>query len=183
MLFFTERGRCFWLRVFEIPEGAKTGTGRVVQNIINIPKDDKIRAYILVEDLTDQDYINNHFIVFATKNGVVKKTLLEAYSRPRVNGINAIGIREDDQLLEAKLTDGTSNIMMANKKGRAIRFNEAKLRNMGRTASGVRGMNIDLEAGDEIVGMVIDFPHDDDKTILVISENGYNMPNSPCQLL
>ena len=178
LLFFTERGRCFWLRVFEIPEGAKTGTGRVVQNIINIPKDDKIRAYILVEDLTDQDYINNHFIVFATKNGVVKKTLLEAYSRPRVNGINAIGIREDDQLLEAKLTDGTSNIMMVNKKGRAIRFNEAKLRNMGRTASGVRGMNIDLEAGDEIVGMVIDFPHDDDKTILVISENGYGKRSS-----
>ncbi len=173
LLFFTERGRCFWLRVFEIPEGSKTGSGRVVQNIINIPKDDKIRAYILVEDLTDQDYINNNYIVFATKNGVVKKSLLEAYSRPRVNGINAIGIREDDQLIEAKLTDGTANIMMANKFGRAIRFNESNLRQMGRTASGVRGMNIDLSAGDEIIGMVIDVPSDTDKTIMVISENGY----------
>jgi DNA gyrase subunit A len=173
LLFFTERGRCFWLRVFEIPEGSKTGTGRVVQNIIQIPKDDRIRAYILVEDLTDEDYINSHYIVFATKNAVVKKTLLEAYSRPRVNGINAINIREDDQLIEAKLTDGTANIMMANKMGRAIRFSESKLREMGRTAAGVRGMRIDLEAGDEIVGMVIDKPGDDDKTIMVISENGY----------
>ncbi len=173
LLFFTERGRCFWIRVFEIPEGSKTGTGRVIQNIINIPKDDKVRAYILVEDLTDQEYIENNFIVFATKNGVVKKTLLEAYSRPRVNGINAITIREDDQLLEAKLTDGTANIMMANKFGRAVRFNESKLREMGRTAGGVRGMKIDLESGDEIVGMGIDLPSDDDKTILVISDNGY----------
>lgn len=173
LLFFTERGRCFWLRVFEIPEGSKTSGGRVIQNIINIPKDDKVKAYVLVEDLTDQDYINNNYIVFATKNGIVKKTLLEAYSRPRVNGINAIGIREDDQLIEAKLTDGSANIMMANKFGRAIRFNESKLRDMGRTASGVRGMKIDLEAGDEIVGMVIDVPTDTDKAILVISENGY----------
>jgi len=173
LLFFTERGRCFWLRVYEIPEGSKTGTGRVVQNIINIPKDDRIRAYILVEDLTDENYINSHYIVFATRNGVVKKTLLEAYSRPRVNGINAIGIREDDQLIEAKLTNGTTNIMLANKFGRAIRFHESNLRDMGRTASGVRGMNIDTDAGDAIVGMVINHPDDSEKTFMVISENGY----------
>lgn len=173
LLFFTERGRCFWLRVFEIPEGTKTSSGRVIQNIVSIPKDDRIKAYIRVEDLTDEAYINSHYIVFATKNGVVKKTLLEAYSRPRVNGIIALNIRDEDQLIEAKLTNGDMNIMLANKFGRAIRFNESKLREMGRSAAGVRGMKIDLEAGDEIIGMVIDDPTDTEKAIMVISENGY----------
>jgi len=173
LLFFTERGRCFWLRVFEIPEGSKTSSGRVIQNIVSIPKDDRIRAYIRVEDLTDEAYINSHYIVFATKNGVVKKTLLEAYSRPRVNGIIALNIRDEDQLIEAKLTDGDMNIMLTNKFGRAIRFNESKLRDMGRSAAGVRGMNIDLNAGDEIIGMVIDDPSDADKAIMIISENGF----------
>lgn len=173
LLFFTERGRCFWLRVFEIPEGSKTSSGRVIQNIVSIPKDDRIRAYIRVEDLTDEAYINSHYIVFATKNGVVKKTLLEAYSRPRVNGIIALNIRDEDQLIEAKLTDGDMNIMLTNKFGRAIRFNESKLREMGRSAAGVRGMNIDLNAGDEIIGMVIDDPSDADKAIMIISENGF----------
>jgi len=161
------------LRVFEIPEGSKTSSGRVIQNIVSIPKDDRIRAYIRVEDLTDEAYINSHYIVFATKNGVVKKTLLEAYSRPRVNGIIALNIRDEDQLIEAKLTDGDMNIMLTNKFGRAIRFNESKLRDMGRSAAGVRGMNIDLNAGDEIIGMVIDDPSDADKAIMIISENGF----------
>lgn len=173
LLLFTERGNCFWLRVFEIPEAAKTGAGRVIQNIVNMPKDDRIKAYILVEDLTDSDYINNHYIVFATKNGNVKKSSLEAYSRPRSNGIIAINIREDDQLIEAKLTDGTANIMLANKRGRAVRFNESDLRVLGRNSAGVRGMRIDIEGGDEIVGMVIDSPLDADKAIMVISQNGY----------
>lgn len=173
LLFFTERGRCFWLRVFEIPEGSKTSTGRVIQNVINLPKDDKVKAYILIEDLNDEEYINNNFIVFATKNGIIKKTSVEAYSRPRVNGINAITIREDDQLIEAKLTDGTKNIMLANKDGRAVRFNESKVREMGRSAAGVRGMKIALDSGDEIVGMIIDDPQDQEKTLLVLSDKGY----------
>jgi DNA gyrase subunit A len=173
LLFFTERGRCFWIRVFEIPEGSKTGTGRVIQNVINLPKDDKVKAYILIEDLTDEEFLQNNFIVFATKNGLVKKTAVESYSRPRVNGINAITIRDDDSLLEARLTDGTTNIILGSKKGRAIRFSESKLRAMGRTASGVRGMKIDLEGGDEIVGMIIDSPDVDGQAILTISERGY----------
>jgi len=173
LLFFTERGRCFWLRAFEIPEGSKTGTGRVIQNVINLPKDDKVKAYILIEDLTDTEFLNNNFIVFATKNGVVKKTPVEAYSRPRVNGINAITIKDDDILLEAKLTDGQTNIILGSKKGRAIRFSESKLRSMGRTAAGVRGMRIDIEGGDEIVGMLIDDPKVEGQAILTISERGY----------
>ncbi len=173
LLFFTERGRCFWLRVYEIPEGSKTGTGRVMQNIINLPKDDKVKAYILIEDLTDKEFLENNYIVFSTKNGVIKKTLVEAYSRPRVNGINAITIKDDDQLLEVKLTNGDTNIMLASKAGRAIRFNESKVRNMGRSAAGVRGMNIDIATGDEIVGMIVDNPSDEGKALLVISENGF----------
>ncbi len=173
LLFFTERGRCFWMRVFEIPEGSKTGTGRVIQNVINLPKDDKVKAYILIEDLTDKDFLDNNFIVFATKNGIVKKTPVEAYSRPRTNGINAITIREDDILLEAKLTNGDTNIILGSKNGRAIRFPESKLRSMGRTAAGVRGMNIDLDNGDEIVGMIIDDPREAAQAILVVSEKGY----------
>ncbi|NNK89865.1 MAG: DNA gyrase subunit A [Saprospiraceae bacterium] len=173
LLLFTERGKCFWLRVFEIPEGTKTSTGRVIQNVISLPKDDKVKAYILIEDLRDKDYNESHNIVFATKNGVIKKTSVEAYSRPRVNGINAITIREDDQLIEVKLTDGHRNIMLASKFGKAIRFNESKVREMGRTAAGVRGMKIDLKGGDEIIGMIIDDPLDQSKTILVVSERGY----------
>jgi len=173
LLFFTERGRCFWLRAYEIPEGSKTGTGRVIQNVINLPKDDKVKAYILIEDLTDEEFLKNNFIVFATKNGVVKKTSVESYSRPRVNGINAITIKDDDILLEARLTDGNTNIILGSKKGRAIRFSESKLRSMGRTASGVRGMKIDIEGGDEIVGMIIDSPGSTDQAILTISERGY----------
>jgi len=173
LLFFTEQGRCFWLRVYEIPEGSKTGQGRVVQNVINLPKEDKIKAYIMIQDLTDQEFLDNNFLVFATKNGVIKKTKLEAFSRPRTNGINAITIREGDQLLEVKLTNGQKNIMLASKTGKAIRFDETKVREMGRTAAGVRGMKIDLESGDEIIGMVIDDPADAGKALFVVSENGY----------
>ncbi len=170
MLFFTEQGRCFWLRVFEIPEGTRASKGRAIQNLINIPQDDKVRAFINVLNLKDEDYINGHSIVMCTKNGVVKKTSLEAYSRPRVNGINAIGVREGDHLLEAKLTDGNSEILMAVKSGKAIRFHESAVRNMGRTASGVRGMTLGNE-NDEVIGMVCIQQGEGD--ILVVSEKGY----------
>ncbi len=173
LLLFTERGRCFWLRVYEIPEGSKIGTGRVLQNIVSIPKDDKVKAYILVEDLTDQDFLKAHNVIFATQNGIIKKTSLEAYSRPRVNGINAITIKEDDTLLEVKLTDGNQNIMLASKSGRAVRFDEAQARQMGRSAAGVKGMNIDVESGDRIVGLIVDNPSEEDMALLVISENGF----------
>lgn len=170
MLFFTEQGRCFWLKVYEIPEGGKNTKGRAVQNMIAIPSDDKIRAYIAVKNLTDEEYINNNYIMFCTKQGVIKKTSLEAYSRPRANGINAIGINEGDQLLEAKLTTGNSEVLLAIRSGRAIRFPEAKVRPMGRTATGVRGITLDNEL-DEVVGMVcVDDPT---TTILVVSETGY----------
>ena len=142
MLFFTEQGKCFWLRVYEIPEGSKTSKGRAIQNLINIPPDDKVMAYINTKDLKDEDYINSNYIMMCTKKGVVKKTSLEAYSRPRTNGINAITIREGDQLLEAKMTTGKSHIMMAVKSGKAIHFEEEKVRAMGRTAAGVRGIRL-----------------------------------------
>ena len=170
MLFFTEQGRCFWLKVYEIPEGGKNTKGRAVQNMIAIPNDDKIRAYIAVKNLTDEEYINNTFIMFCTKQGVIKKTSLEAYSRPRANGINAIGINEGDQLLEAKLTTGKSEVLLAVRSGRAIRFPEEKVRPMGRTATGVRGISLDNEQ-DEVVGMVC--VDDQQSTILVVSETGY----------
>ena len=170
MLFFTEQGRCFWLKVYEIPEGGKNTKGRAVQNMIAIPSDDKIRAYIAVKNLTDDEYINNNYIMFCTKQGVIKKTSLEAYSRPRANGINAIGINEGDQLLEAKLTTGNSEVLLAIRSGRAIRFPEAKVRPMGRTATGVRGITLDNEQ-DEVVGMVC--VDDAATTILVVSETGY----------
>lgn len=170
LLVFTEKGRCFWMRVFEIPEGSKSSKGRAIQNLINIPQDDKVKAYINVQNLKDDDYVNNNFIVMCTKNGVIKKTKLEAYSRPRANGINAIGIREGDELLEAKLTNGSNEIVMALKSGRAIRFPEEKVRPMGRNASGVRGITLAHDK-DEVVGMVCveDMTH----TILVVSEKGY----------
>ena len=153
MMFFTEKGKCYWLRVFEIPEGSKTAKGRAVQNLINIEPDDKIKAYIRTNDLKDVDYVNSMYVVMVTKNGVIKKTSLEAYSRPRVNGVNAIEIREDDQLLEARLTTGESEIMIATKNGKCIRFPEEKVRAVGRTSIGVRG--ITLEDNDEVIGMII----------------------------
>ncbi len=170
LLVFTEQGRCFWMRVFEIPEGSKASKGRAIQNLINIPQDDKVKAYINVNNLKDEEYVNNNFIVMCTKNGIIKKTKLEAYSRPRTNGINAIGIREGDELLEAKLTNGNNEILMALKSGRAIRFPEAKVRSMGRTASGVRGIRLSHEK-DEVIGMVC--VEDFSNTILVVSEKGY----------
>ena len=170
MLFFTEQGRCFWLRVYEIPEGSKTSKGRAIQNLINIPKDDKVMAYINTKDLKDENYINSHYIVMCTKKGVIKKTSLEQYSRPRTNGINAITIREGDQLLEAKMTTGNSQIMMAVKSGKSIRFEEEKVRAMGRTAAGVRGIRL-ADDQDEVVGMIC--VDDLDSSVLVVSENGY----------
>lgn len=170
LLIFTEKGKCFWMRVFEIPEGTKQSKGRAVQNMLAIEPDDKILAYINVPDLTDEEFTNNHFIMMCTKQGVVKKTSLDAYSRPRANGIIAINIKEGDELLEAKLTTGNSEILMALRSGRAIRFEESKVRSMGRTASGVRGVTLAHDQ-DEVVGMVcVDKP---DETILVVSERGY----------
>ena len=175
MLFFTEKGRCFWLRVFEIPEGAKATKGRAIQNMINIPSDDKVMAFINTKDLKDEDYVNSHCVVMCTKKGVVKKTSLESYSRPRQNGINAITIREGDQLLEAKLTTGISQIMLAVKSGKAIRFEEKKVRPMGRTASGVRGVTL-ANDNDEVVGMIC--VNDFESDVLVVSENGYGKRSS-----
>jgi len=170
MLFFTESGQCFWLRVFEIPEGSRTSKGRAIQNIINIPKEENIKAYIKVVNLKDRDYLENNFIIMCTKKGVIKKTSLEAYSRPRANGINAINVNEGDSLLEATLTTGSSEIVMALQSGRAIRFNESTVRPMGRTATGVRGISLDSD-NDEVVGMIsIDNP---ETTVLVVSEKGY----------
>ncbi len=170
MLFFTQAGKCFWMRVYEIPEGGKTSKGRAIQNLINLPSDDKVMAYLNVKDLKDQDYLNNHYVVMCTRNGIVKKTSLEAYSRPRQNGINAIGIREGDSLLEAKLTDGKSDIMIAASSGKAIRFPEAKVRAMGRGASGVRGITLSGETN-FVVGMIC--VNNFDSHVLVVSENGY----------
>ncbi len=170
MMFFTEKGKCFWLRVFEIPEGSKTAKGRAIQNLINIEPDDKIRAYIRTNDLKDADYVNSMYLVMVTKNGIIKKTSLEQYSRPRVNGINAIEIREDDQLLEAKLTTGSSEIMIATRGGKCIRFPEEKVRAVGRTSIGVRG--VDLSDGDEVIGMIV-VNDIQNETVLVVSERGY----------
>lgn len=176
MLFFTEKGKCFWMRVFEIPEGSKTSKGRAIQNLINIEPGDKVRAYIRTHDLMDEEYVNNNYVVMVTKKGIVKKTFLEAYSRPRVNGINAITIREGDQLLEAKLTDGNSEIMIASMSGKAIRFEDEKVRPMGRTASGVRGINLGTEEN-EVVGMIV-IKDKENETVLVVSEKGYGKRSS-----
>lgn len=171
MLFFTQNGKCFWMRVYEIPEGSKTSKGRAIQNLISIDPDDRINAFICVQDLTDEEYINNHFVLMATKKGQVKKTVLEQYSRPRSNGINAITIKEGDELLSATLTTGDSDVMLAVRSGKAIRFEEDKTRPMGRNASGVRGIKL-ANDNDEVIGMVpINDPQDE--TILVVSENGY----------
>lgn len=170
MLFFTEKGRCFWLRAYEIPEGGKVSKGRAIQNLINIPKDDKVKAFINAKDLKDEEYINSHFITMCTKGGVIKKTSLEAYSRPRQNGINAISIREGDALLEARLTTGSSEILMAAKNGKCIRFEEDRVRAMGRNASGVRAITLN-DKKDEVIGMIC--VDDGEGDILVVSEKGY----------
>ena len=171
MLFFTEKGKCFWLRVYEIPEGSRTAKGRAIQNLINIEQDNNVKAFICTQDLKDQEYINSHYVMMATKKGIVKKTLLEQYSRPRQNGINAITIREDDELLEARLTTGNSQVMLAVKSGKAIRFEEEKVRSVGRSGSGVRGITLEND-NDEVIGMVaIENPKEE--TVLVVSENGY----------
>lgn len=172
LLIFTQKGRCFWMRVFDIPEGTRQSKGRAIQNLIQIEGDDKVLAYINVKDLKSEDYLNNHFVVLCTKNGVIKKTTLEAYSRPRANGIIAVGIREGDELLEAKLTNGNCHIIMASREGKATHFEEDQVRPMGRGASGVRGMN--LEDGDELIGMItIDKAETGTRQVLVVSENGY----------
>ncbi|MBA3970634.1 MAG: DNA gyrase subunit A, partial [Bacteroidetes bacterium] len=171
LLLFTEQGRCFWMRAFEIPEGTRISKGRAIQNLINIPSTDKVKAYINVKDLTDADYIANNFIIMCTKNGIIKKTTLEAYSRPRQNGINAITVREGDALLEVLLTNGTNEIMLASKAGKVVRFNEANVRPMGRNASGVRGINLGDEKGNEVIGMIA-MP-DKLSNVMVVSEKGY----------
>jgi len=175
MLFFTEKGKVFWMRVFEIPEGTKVSKGRAIQNLLKLDPDDNVKAYINTKDLKDEEYINNNFIILVTKKGVIKKTSLEAYSRPRQNGINAITIREGDELLAAKLTNGSNEIIIANKSGRAIRFNESKVRPMGRNAAGVRGITLAKE-NDEVIGLVC--LESDEYTILVVSEKGYGKRSS-----
>ena len=175
MLFFTQKGKCFWMRVYEIPEGSRTSKGRAIQNLINIEQDDRVKAFICTQDLKDEDYINNHYVIMATKKGQVKKTSLEQYSRPRSNGINAITIKDDDELLEAKLTTGNSQVLLAVKSGKCIRFEESKTRPMGRNASGVRGIRL-KDNSDEVVGMIS--VNDMDSDILVVSENGYGKRSS-----
>ena len=171
ILFFTQKGRCYWIKVYDIPEGTRVSKGRAIQNMVNIDSDDKINAFIKVKNLNDPDFCNSHNLVFCTKKGVIKKTCLEAYSRPRQNGVNAITIREDDRVIQVRLTDGDSEIIMANKYGRAIRFDEKKVREMGRIATGVRGMTLDDE-NDEVVGMIC-MKKDTTETVLVVSEKGY----------
>ena len=175
MLFFTQKGKCFWMRVYEIPEGSKTSKGRAIQNLINIEQDDEVKAFICTQDLKDEEYINNHYVIMATKKGQVKKTSLEQYSRPRSNGINAITIKDNDELLEAKLTTGNSQVLIAVKSGKCIRFEESKTRPMGRNASGVRGIRLKDEL-DEVIGMIS--VNDMDSDILVVSENGYGKRSS-----
>jgi DNA gyrase subunit A len=172
ILLFTDQGRCFWMRVYEIPEGGKVSKGRAIQNLINIPTDDVVRAFVATGNLKDEEYVNSNYIVMCTKNGTIKKTSLEQYSRPRTNGINAITVRDGDQLLEAKLTDGTAEILLAKKSGKAIRFNEGDVRVMGRTASGVRGVRLENDQ-DEVIGMVCVNSSKTDVTIMVVSEKGY----------
>ena len=172
LLLFTESGRCFWLKVYEIPEGAKATAGRVIQNLLNIPKEDKVRAYIVVKKLQDEEFINNNYIMFCTRRGQIKKTLLEEYSRPRQGGVNAITINEGDALIEAKLTNGQNEIILAVQSGRAIRFNEADVRSMGRNAAGVRGIQVPDDGVDTVVGMISADPTDAASSILVVSQKG-----------
>ncbi len=172
MLFFTQKGKCYWLKVYEIPEGSKNSKGRAIQNLLNIDSDDKVNAFIRVKGLNDAEYTKSHYLIFCTKNGVIKKTSLEAYSRPRQNGVNAITIREDDQVIQVRLTNGDTHVVMANRNGRAIRFHEEKVRTMGRTATGVRGMTLDEDGQDEVVGMIC-VPNDTKETVMVVSQKGY----------
>ena len=172
LLFFTDKGRCFWIRGYQIPEATKNAAGRVIQNLLNLPKEDNVKGYIVIKDLTDEEFLNNNYIVFCTKKGQIKKTLVEEFSRPRSNGINAITIKEGDELLDAKLTNGQNEILLAIKSGRAIRFQESKVRSMGRSAAGVRGITLANEA-DQVVGMISVDPQDPTVSILVVSENGY----------
>ncbi|MCL1942598.1 MAG: DNA gyrase subunit A [Candidatus Azobacteroides sp.] len=172
MLFFTQKGKCYWLKVYQIPEGAKNSKGRAIQNLLNIDADDKVNAFIRVQKLQDEEFIKSHYLLFCTKKGVIKKTSLEAYSRPRQNGVNAITIREDDQVIQVRMTDGNNQILMANRNGRAIRFHESTVREMGRTATGVRGMTLDEDGQDEVIGMIC-MKDSQKETILVVSEQGY----------
>ena len=172
MLFFTQKGKCYWLKVYEIPEGNKTSKGRAIQNLLNIESDDSVTAYLRVKNLNDQEFINSHYVLFCTKNGVIKKTVLEQYSRPRQNGVNAITIREDDKVIEVRMTNGNNEIVIANRNGRAIRFHESAVRVMGRTATGVRGITLDEDGSDEVIGMIC-IKDPQKETIMVVSENGY----------
>lgn len=172
MMFFTQKGKCYWLKVYEIPEGNKTSKGRAIQNLLNIDSDDVVTAYLRVKNLNDTEFINSHYVLFCTKNGVIKKTLLEQYSRPRQNGVNAITIREDDRVIEVRMTNGNNEIVIANRNGRAIRFHESVVREMGRTATGVRGITLDEDGTDEVIGMIC-IKNPQEETIMVISENGY----------
>ncbi len=172
MMFFTQKGKCYWLKVYEIPEGTKNSKGRAIQNLLNIDSDDAVNAYLRVKSLSDQEYINSHYVLFCTKNGVIKKTLLEQYSRPRQNGVNAITIREDDRVIEVRMTNGNNEIIIANRNGRAIRFHEAAVRVMGRTATGVRGITLDNDGQDEVVGMIC-IKDLETESVMVVSEQGY----------
>ena len=172
LLFFTQKGKCYWLKVYEIPEGNKTSKGRAIQNLLNIEPDDVVTAYLRVKNLNDTEFINSHYVLFCTKNGVIKKTLLEQYSRPRQNGVNAITIREDDRVIEVRMTNGNNEIVIANRNGRAIRFHESAVREMGRTATGVRGITLDEDGQDEVIGMIC-IKDPETETIMVVSENGY----------
>jgi len=172
MMFFTQRGKCYWLKVYEIPEGTKISKGRAIQNLLNIEPGDVVTAYLRVKNLNDTDFINNHYVVFCTKNGIIKKTLLEQYSRPRQNGVNAITIREDDRVIEVRMTNGDNEIIIANRNGRAIRFHESTVRCMGRTATGVRGITLDEDGQDEVIGMVC-IKDPETESIMVVSEQGY----------
>ena len=172
LLFFTQKGKCYWLKVYEIPEGNKTSKGRAIQNLLNIDADDVVTAYLRVKNLNDTEFINSHYVLFCTKNGVIKKTLLEQYSRPRQNGVNAITIREDDRVIEVRMTNGNNEIVIANRNGRAIRFHESAVREMGRTATGVRGITLDEDGQDEVIGMIC-IKDPEAETIMVVSENGY----------
>ena len=172
MMFFTQKGKCYWLKVYEIPEGTKNSKGRAIQNLLNIDSDDAVNAYLRVKSLDDREYINSHYVLFCTKNGVIKKTLLEQYSRPRQNGVNAITIREDDRVIEVRMTNGNNEIIIANRNGRAIRFHEAAVRVMGRTATGVRGITLDNDGQDEVVGMIC-IKDLETESVMVVSEQGY----------
>ncbi len=172
MLFFTQKGKCYWLKVYEIPEGAKNTKGRAIQNMLDIDGDDKVNAFIRIKGLNDEEYVKSHYLIFCTKQGIIKKTSLAAYSRPRQNGVNALIIREDDQLIQVRLTDGNNEILLANRNGRANRFHENKVREMGRAAAGVRGITLAEDGEDEVIGMVCVNPSSKE-TVLVVSEKGY----------